>query len=88
MANVINNSDSNFQSTVRNMLANGKATVTFVKKDGSLRTMKCTTQAGVIPATTASLTERAGVQIVYDIDLGEWRSFRWDSVKTAEPIDG
>jgi len=89
MANVIKSTDSNFQSTVRTLLAEGKAKVTFVKKDGSLRTLTGTTQAGVVPASTgAGRTPAAGVQTVYDLDLGEWRSFRWDSVQSVEAIDG
>lgn len=87
MSNVINSTDSNFQSTVRSLLENGKATVTFTKKDGSTRTMKCTAQAGVVPATV-STRDVPGVQTVYDLDINEWRSFRWDSVKTVEPIEG
>lgn len=87
MTNVINTTDSNFQATVRNLLAEGKATVTFTKKDGSTRTMKCTTQAGVVPATV-STRDVAGVQTVYDLDINEWRSFRWDTVKSVEAIDG
>jgi hypothetical protein len=87
MSKVINSTDSNFQSTVRTLLESGKAKVTFTKADGSTRTMTCTAQTGVVPAT-ASTRNVAGVQTVYDLDINEWRSFRWDSVKTVEPIEG
>lgn len=80
----VNSNDlGTFKAELTEALAKGHATVTFTKKDGSTRTMKCTAQEGVIPAT-ASTRDVAGVQTVYDLDLGEWRSFRWDSVKSAE----
>ena len=83
----VTNTDSNFQATVRAMLESGKATVTFTKKDGSVRTMNCSTKAGIVPATE-TVANHTGVQTVYDLDINEWRSFRWDSVKSAESIDG
>jgi hypothetical protein len=83
----VTNTDSNFQATVRSMLESGKATVTFTKKDGTLRTMKCSTNTGLVP-TTATIANHEGVQTVYDLDINEWRSFRWDSVQSAESIDG
>ena len=87
MSKVINSTEANFQSTVRTLLESGKAKVTFTKADGSTRTMNCTAQTGVVPATATS-RDVAGVQTVYDLDINEWRSFRWDSVKTVEPIEG
>lgn len=83
----VTNTDSNFRAVITEMLATGKATVTFTKKDGSTRTMKCSTKAGVVPATE-TVASHEGVQTVYDLDINEWRSFRWDSVKSAESIDG
>lgn len=80
----INSNDLNtFKTQLTEALNKGKASVTFTKKDGSTRIMNCTTQQGVIPATSAS-RDVAGVQTVYDLDVNEWRSFRWDSVKSAE----
>lgn len=88
MTKVINSTDADFQSTVRNLLESGKAKVTFTKADGSVRVMNCTSQTGVVPATSGARSAAAGVQTVYDLDINEWRSFRWDSVKTVEPIEG
>lgn len=80
----VNSNDlGTFKDQLNEALSKGQATVTFTKKDGSTRTMKCTAQDGVIPATT-STRDVAGVKTVYDLDLNEWRSFRWDSVKSAE----
>lgn len=66
--------------------------VTFTKKDGTERTMRCTLSAGRIPADkqpkastgleeeTNSKTSGSAVR-VFDEDKKEWRSFRWDSIK-------
>lgn len=83
----VTNTDTNFRSTISEMLANGKATVTFTKKDGTTRTMKCSTKVGLVPATE-TIANHDGVQTVYDLDINEWRSFRWDAVQSAESIDG
>jgi phage baseplate assembly protein gpV len=65
--------------------ANEKVEVTFRKKDGSERTMLCTLAESNIPAdkapkegSTAKFSDAA--QRVFDLEKGEWRSFRWDSV--------
>ena len=61
--------------------------ITFTKKDGTLRDMRCTLCAGRIPADkipksagqTSSETSGSAVR-VFDTEKQEWRSFRWDSV--------
>lgn len=63
--------------------------VTFTKKDGSERKMQCTLVEGNIPADkrpkteTASQTTGSAVR-VFDTEVSEWRSFRWDSVVKVE----
>jgi hypothetical protein len=63
--------------------------VTFTKKDGSERKMQCTLVEGNIPADkrpkteTASQTAGSAVR-VFDTEVSEWRSFRWDSVVKVE----
>lgn len=66
--------------------------VTFTKKDGSERKMLCTLIEGNIPAdkrpkteTTASQTTGSAVR-VFDSEVSEWRSFRWDSVTKVELV--
>ena len=64
--------------------------VVFTKKDGTEREMHCTLAESKIPAdkhpksrveeTADSQTSGSAVR-VFDTDLNEWRSFRWDSVK-------
>ena len=62
--------------------------VTFTKKDGTLRDMRCTLCEGRIPAdkrpkgtneSETSSTVGSAVR-VFDTEKQEWRSFRWDSV--------
>jgi hypothetical protein len=68
------------------------AIVTFTKKDGTERVMKCTLKSDLLPAI--SLTEQVAtgddvVKIrkvsdtsvaVYDLDNAAWKSFRLDSI--------
>ena len=58
--------------------------IVFTKSDGTQRKMRCTTKEDIIPAdkapkgTEKKLSETT--QRVFDLDLGEWRSFRYDNV--------
>jgi len=65
-------------------LISGLCSVTFTKKDGTERTIVGTTNIDLIPADKAPKStgrvQNSDVQPVYDVDLDEWRSFRWDSV--------
>ena len=63
--------------------------VNFEKKDGSEREMLCTLNEGLIPvdkkpktSSEASTSTIGSALPVFDVNKGEWRSFRWDSVKT------
>ena len=62
--------------------------VTFVKADGTERTMPCTLQPHLLPEiTTPRDTQRKynpHVCSVLDAERGVWRSFRWDRVKRIE----
>lgn len=76
---------------LKEMLVNGVHTVTFVKVDGTERTMKCTLLPEYMPATVTQgqqlLTESSpkpenpNIISVWDIESQGWRSFRLDSVK-------
>lgn len=67
-----------------------KVTVTFTKKDGSSRIMNCTLAESLIPSNktpkgdAVTTTPNDEVQKVFDTDIGEWRSFRWDSITAIE----
>jgi hypothetical protein len=62
--------------------------VTFTKKDGTERVMKCTTNPTYVmfkdPTILESKKERKvneDVMPVFDTEAGHWKSFRWDSIK-------
>lgn len=58
--------------------------LTFIKKDGSERIMKCTLAEQEIPAENMPKgTDRAKndeAVAVFDLENQGWRSFRWDSL--------
>lgn len=62
--------------------------ITFTKSDGTERVLHATLAEGKIPQekqpkqTGRNASQDA--QPVFDVDLGEWRSFRWDAVKMVE----
>ena len=63
--------------------------INFEKKDGSEREMLCTLNEGLIPMDQIPKTFSDPSTIkstlpIFDINKGEWRSFRWDSVKTIK----
>lgn len=66
--------------------------VTFIKKDGTERNMRCTLRPDLLPQQTdieeaVSKTPNADVLAVWDLDKEGWRSFRYDSIIgfTIEP---
>lgn len=77
-----------FKKWLRGHLSYGPVTVTFTKKDGTERVMKCTTNDSLVPhIVEESLTPKRekkpneDVMSVYDLEAHGWRSFRWDSIK-------
>ena len=59
-------------------LRTGQVTVTFTKKDGTERVMRCTQDQNMIPTLfEGSEHKEYNDQCrVYDLDIGEWRSFK------------
>jgi len=59
--------------------------LTFTKKDGTERIMKCTLAEQKIPAENApkgvERTKSDEAVAVFDLENNGWRSFRWDSLK-------
>lgn len=59
--------------------------ITFTKVSGEERTIHCTTTESRIPEDRrpkgTGREASAETQRVFDLDLQDWRSFRWDSVK-------
>lgn len=66
--------------------------VTFTKKDGTERQMYCTLSESRIPTDkqpksgleeATNSTSSGSALRVFDTVTNEWRSFRWDSIKTV-----
>ena len=56
--------------------------VTFTKKDGSERIMKCTLKEEYLPEIVGAERKKNEESLaVFDLDMEDWRSFRWDSIK-------
>jgi len=77
----------NLRDTLKALTSIGRAEITFVKKDGTDRTMICTTKTSSIPEEKqpvgeSTLQENTDILRVYDIENEGWRSFRIDSVKS------
>ena len=62
--------------------------ITFTKVNGEERVMDCTLQEHIIPSTNSdNRKENETVLPVFDINKGEWRSFRLDSVTNIELLE-
>lgn len=71
--------------TLKEMLKTEEVKVKFTKKNGELREMLCTTDLESVPTFMhptgeSSREPNKDVARVFDIDLQQWRSFRYDSV--------
>ena len=77
---------------VRSLLQTTEATVTFVKSDGTVRDMRCTLNWNMIPGEdlpklidlTESKQRKAPSEDtlrVFDLDINQWRSFRFDRLQ-------
>ena len=81
-----------YRTWLKLMLKNGVTDITFVKADGSLRTMKATLDPVHITSIAIPVSvlnenkkERAvndDVCKVWDTEAGAWRSFRYDRIKS------
>jgi hypothetical protein len=72
-------------SELRELLRTDVATVVFSKKDGTKRTMICTTSSEYLPeAPSVPSVVSPTVVTVWDLEQSGWRSFRFDSVKSIE----
>ena len=62
--------------------------VKFTKKDGTDRVMQCTLQESSIPDSAKPKGSNRAISEdslrVFDTEKNEWRSFRWDSIKTIK----
>lgn len=85
-----------FRKRMTQYLSQGLVTVIFTKKDGTERTMQCTTSEDLVPQpvhvsntdnkvdfpeTKPARKVNESVMPVYDLEAKTWKSFRWDSIK-------
>lgn len=82
--------DPEFQTWVKGLLHDSVVKdlrITFTKSDGTDREMRCTLVESAIPADKVPKgTGREApttTQRVFDLDKGEWRSFKWEAVKNV-----
>lgn len=71
-------------------LKNGPMIVTFEKKDGTIRKMKCTLKSDLLTEyekkTDRESKPNLDIVPVYDLEKESWRSFRVDSVQTITSV--
>jgi hypothetical protein len=79
-----------FRNWVHSVLKTAsRVEVVFEKADGSERIMNCTLSEEYLedwcmdePSTNKSKTKSTDAITVFDTDIDEWRSFRFDKIKT------
>jgi hypothetical protein len=84
-------SDETTRQWVKSCLQTNLCTITFTKKNGDERVMKCTLDGQHMPLIQKEATEVGEVRqkskdalSVFDVDAQGWRAFRWDSIKRFE----
>lgn len=71
---------------LKNVLETDVVEVTFTKKDGSERILKCTLKEDVLPEVQNKEAKEKSQEAlaVWDVESEGWRSFRWDSIKSVK----
>ena len=79
---------------LRDVLKENIALVTFTKKDGTVRTMRCTLKADLLPPQT-DIEEQVQKKVpnpdalaVWDLEKAAWRSFRFDTILAFSISEG
>lgn len=73
-----------FKSWIKSHLAMGEVKIKFLKKDNTMRDMRCTLGAGYLPVTEEKEIKRKEnpeVLAVWDMDKDAWRAVRYDAIK-------
>ena len=72
------------QEVITDSLTKGIVELEFQKADETIRKMKATLQESIVPHTATKKDKKPNTEIciVWDTDLSQWRSFRWDRLKT------
>lgn len=76
---------------MKDFLRNNVVLLTFEKKDGTERTMRCTLMESLLPTIDLNVDKRQVKKsdsslAVWDLDKNAWRSYRVDSVRTFEVV--
>lgn len=82
-----------FSNWLDGILHINPVTVTFTKKDGTERVMRCTLQPELLPKVelkenSKPRKESTTSMRVFDLDKNEWRSFTIKSVKNIRTVIG
>lgn len=82
--NFLTFNDDKDKDWLKNQLREGVVLVTFKKKDGTKRKMRCTLAENEIPAEKmpkgSGKSKSGDALAVFDVENQEWRSFRFDSI--------
>lgn len=73
-----------FKSWIKSHLVMGEMKIKFLKKDNTMRDMRCTLSAGYLPVTEEKEVKRKEnpeVLAVWDMDKDAWRAVRYDAIK-------
>lgn len=82
-----------FSTWIKGVLITHTPTITFIKRDGSERVMRCSLRPDLLPPVVLNedrvpRKKAEGIISVYDVDANGWRSFDIRSVKRVEfPFD-
>lgn len=81
--------------TVRELLRDGAYVVNFTKVDGTSRKMVCTTKHDLIaeacgrdltPGPLREKPKNEDLVTAFDLEIGQWRSFKASSLQSVEPF--
>jgi hypothetical protein len=78
-----------FKDWIKGLLQERAVIVDFVKADGDFRSMKCTLNESLgakytVKENTTPKKPNLDVCVVWDVNQGAWRSFRWDRIKRIQ----
>lgn len=71
---------------LKSKLRDGEVNLTFTKKDGTIRYMKCTLQESALPPAPDVSVRKPNPDVisVWDLEKNAWRSVRYDSISVFE----
>lgn len=87
--NVTDNDWDVFSKWIKGVLITNTPTITFTKKDGTERVMKCTLRPDLLPVQEITegkepRKQNDAIMSVYDVEANGWRSFTIRSVKSVQ----